>query len=84
MEPTTIPEDRWETPRPGERLFTFGLVYRFGPSDDIEEIDLYARTDTEAWTRIKLVADLDYDPGYEKIISMAPGGSAGLVQVWSL
>lgn len=82
MKNSTIPEDRWEHPTEGrgERLFTFGLKYEYGPDEfNLEEIDLYARNADEACERVKLVAAEDYEPGFTEIVSMSPGGSAGLV-----
>jgi hypothetical protein len=74
-----LPSHRWET-RIDRRdeLFTFGLDY----DGYLEEIDLYAPNAEEALARVKLVAESDYVDGYTRIVSMDPGGSGGLVQVW--
>src|SRR5262245_4601690 len=76
LDAEAVPDDMWRDPRPGERLYTFGLVY---DGDYIEEIDLYARNDAQARRRVRALAEEGYDPSYSQIIAMDPGGSAGLV-----
>ena len=75
-----VPEDRWEHKSgPRDSLWTFGLDDKHGESTSLEEIDLWAPNADEAERRVKLVAAQDYEPGWERLVPMSPGGSAGLV-----
>ena len=77
---TTFEErDAWTQPTPGKQLFTFGLVYKHGDDEYVEEIDVYADYEYVARRRAELIAREDYEPGYDRMIDMSPGGSAGTV-----
>lgn len=81
METNEIPpEDLWEEQRDKrESLWTFGLEYKHGDEVYVEEIDLWAVNADEAERRAKAVADFAYEPGWQRLVPMSPGGSAGLV-----
>lgn len=75
-----VPEDRWEHKSgPRDSLWTYGLEYKYDGESYFEEIDLWAPNADEAERRVRLVAAQDYEPGWERLVPMAPGGSAGLV-----
>lgn len=65
------------------QLFTFGICYVHGERTEVEEIDIWAASFAQASDLARIVTDEGYQPGYTEIVTMAPGGSGGLIQVWS-
>lgn len=65
------------------QLFTFGIGYPMFGEMSYEEIDIWAASFAEASDLARIVAAEGYDPNFTEIITMAPGGSGGLIQVWS-
>jgi hypothetical protein len=66
-----------------EQLFTFGICYAIGEHTEVEEIDIWAGSFAQASDLARITADEGYLPGYTEIVTMAPGGSGGLIQIWS-
>lgn len=65
------------------QLFTFGIGYLAGGETWYEEIDIWAGSFAQASDLARITADEGYDTSYTEIVAMAPGGSGGLIQVWS-
>jgi len=60
-------------------LFTFAVVYGTGPDATIEEIDVEAPNLDSARKAAEAQAAAELEPGWDRIVPMAPGGSGGLV-----
>ncbi len=54
-------------------LFTYALVWENG---EVEEVDVWARSENEALKMVQEEAPKEYLPGY-KIEPLPPGGSGG-------
>ncbi|NIN65458.1 MAG: hypothetical protein GTO63_12330 [Anaerolineae bacterium] len=61
-----------------EQLYTFALEY----PQFIEEIDVRASSRREACARARQLAERDYEPGWDRLLELPPGGSGGMVTVW--
>ena len=59
-------------------LYTFGLVY---DGEVTEEIDVRADSYSAARAEALRQAEADYRPGWDRLVSLEPGGSGGLFQI---
>lgn len=66
---------RNEDQQPGEELFTFAVRY----SHCVEEIDIFAANEHQAWERVNTLIHADYELPFEELTLVEPGGSAGLI-----
>lgn len=72
--------DPMQRPIPLGHLFTFAVVYGTGEDRHFEEIDVEASNEDDALRAAEATAVAELQPGWERIVPMAPGGTAGLVQ----